>query len=96
MIGGVEVQVIIDSGVNVLDRRLWEYLKQNKVKCESKLSNKLLYEYGNTKPHTIAGAFMTEAAVKQRCIEAEFIVIEEKAQVILGRARDIQFQQWMI
>ena len=40
-IGGVQVTMIIDSGVscNVLDRNLWEYLKASKA-------TKKLYSYG--------------------------------------------------
>ena len=49
-VGGVpNVAMIVDSGAscNVIDRKLWEELKQNKVRCVSMKSNKKLYPYGS-------------------------------------------------
>ncbi|VDI17945.1 Hypothetical predicted protein [Mytilus galloprovincialis] len=47
-VGGIDVPVVIDSGatVNIIDRTLWEHLKKNKIKCESKTSSKNLYADG--------------------------------------------------
>ena len=52
-VGGVpNVAMIFNSGAscNVIDRKLWEELKQNKVKYVSMKSNKKLYPYGSTEP----------------------------------------------
>ena len=52
-VGGVpNVATIVDSGAscNVIDRKLWEEVKQNKVKCVSMKSNKKLYPYGSAEP----------------------------------------------
>ena len=42
----------VDSGAscNVIDRQLWESLKQNKVKCVSLSHKKQLYPYGSKEP----------------------------------------------
>ncbi|CAH3132405.1 unnamed protein product [Porites lobata] len=42
----------VDSGAscNVIDRQLWESLKQNKVKCVSLSHKKQQYPYGSKEP----------------------------------------------
>ena len=57
-VGGVpNVARIVDLGTscNVIDRKLWEVLKQNKVQCVSMKSNKKLYRYGSAEPLKTAG-----------------------------------------
>ena len=52
-IGGVpNVSMIVDSGAscNVIDRQLWESLKQKKVKCVSSSHKKQMYPYGSKQP----------------------------------------------
>lgn len=87
-IGGIQTEVIIDSGatVNVIDRDLWEQLKQQKVKCQSqsKSSSRKLYPYGSNKPLTVAGSFVTDVCTQNCCVSAEFFVVEESGQALLG------------
>ncbi|XP_062613747.1 uncharacterized protein K02A2.6-like [Saccostrea cucullata] len=87
-IGGIDSKVIIDSGasVNVIDRHLWEQLKEQKVKChrQSKASTKKLYPYGSNKPLTVAGSFVADVCTRDRGVSAEFFVVEESGQALLG------------
>ncbi|CAG2251175.1 unnamed protein product [Mytilus edulis] len=91
-VGGIDVPVVIDSGatVNIIDRTPWEHLKKNKIKCESKTSSKNLYAYGSNKPLTIAGSFNTNVCVNDRCVSADFFVIEEDGQALLGHKTSIE------
>ena len=79
--------MIVDSGAscNVIDRKLWEELKQNKVNCVSMKSNKKLYPYGSAEPLKAAGCFVATVTLRNVTVEAEFIVIEGKGQALLGR-----------
>ncbi|XP_062600099.1 uncharacterized protein K02A2.6-like [Saccostrea cucullata] len=87
-IGGIDTKVIIDSGasVNVIDRHLWEQLKEQKVKChrQSKASTKKLYPYGSNKPLTVAGSFVADVCTRDRGVSAEFFVVEESGQALLS------------
>ncbi|XP_022809304.1 uncharacterized protein K02A2.6-like [Stylophora pistillata] len=52
-LGGVRLEgVLVDSGstCNVIDRATWETLKEKKVKCVSRKSNRKLYSYGSNEP----------------------------------------------
>ena len=87
-VGGVpDVAMIVDSGAscNVIDRKLWEELKSNKVKCVSMKSNKKLYPYGSAQPLKTAGCFVATVTVGNVAAEAEFTVIEGEGQALLGR-----------
>ena len=44
-VGGFVLNTIIDSGVstNIIDKQTWEWLKENKVKCESARSSRKLF-----------------------------------------------------
>lgn len=86
-VGGVLIPVVIDSGasVNVIDREMWERFKSKKIKCQSKIAHKKVYSYGNTKPLTVAGTFVTDAKAGERAVEAEFIVAEEKGKDCLEK-----------
>ena len=89
-VGGVpNVAMIVDSGAscNVIDRKLWEELKQNKVKCISMKSTKKLYPYGSAEPLQTAGCFLATVTVRNFSVEAEFTVIERKRSSIT-RKRD--------
>ena len=46
--GGVVIEMLIDSGAstNVIDKSLWSKLKQDKINCVSRKSDKKLYAYG--------------------------------------------------
>ena len=88
-IGGVPVNMIIDSGAscNVVDRNQWEYLKMNSVKCVSTKTTKRIYPYGSTQPLSCAGTFTAEVTVggDQKLENVEFVVIEGEGQPLLGR-----------
>ena len=47
--GGVVVEMLIDSGAstNVIDKNLWSKLKQDKINCVSRKSDKKLYAHGS-------------------------------------------------
>ena len=61
-IGGQNVQMIVDSGasVNIIDRQLWEKLKEKKIKCSSQQSQRKLFAYGSTKLLIVLGSFTTQ------------------------------------
>eukprot|EP00112_Aurelia_sp_Birch-Aquarium-sp1_P009823 Seg2131.1 transcript_id=Seg2131.1/GoldUCD/mRNA.D3Y31 product="putative protein K02A2.6" protein_id=Seg2131.1/GoldUCD/D3Y31 len=87
-IGGVpNVEMIVDSGAccNVIDRKLWEKLKEEKINCVSTKYTKQLYPYGNSQPLRVVGCFVAKVSFKDASMDAEFTVIEEKGQALLGR-----------
>ena len=86
--GGVRLEgVLVDSGstCNVIDRATLETLKEKKVKCVPRTSNRKLYSYGSNEPLTTAGEFETELCYKDKRCHVCFIVVEEKARAILSR-----------
>ena len=86
-VGVPSVKFIIDSGArscNVIDRKLWETLKESKVKCVSRKCQKL-FANGSTKPLKVAGSFTASIQLGEQTQNAEFIVIEGKGQALLGQ-----------
>ena len=72
-VGGVpNVAMVVDSGAscNVIARKLWEELKQNKVKCVSMKSNKKLYRYGSAEPLKTAGCSYRSQTTRVSCRSA--------------------------
>ena len=57
---------------------------EKKIKCESKLSSKKLFAYGSDKPLTVAGSFIADVYTQKKCVTAEFFVVEERGQPLLG------------
>ena len=55
------------------------------MKCVSRLSNKKIYDYGNDKPLNVAGCFNANVSVNDKCVHADFFVVEEKGQALLGK-----------
>ena len=51
-VGGFKLNMITDSGAstNIIDKQTWEWLKKNKVKCESARSSRKLYAYLSQTP----------------------------------------------
>ncbi|PFX12869.1 Retrovirus-related Pol polyprotein [Stylophora pistillata] len=85
---GVRLEgVLVDSSstCNVIDRATWETLKEKRVKCVSRKSNRKLYSYGSNEPLTTAGEFETELCYKDKRCHVCFIVVYEKAIAILSR-----------
>ena len=89
-IGGVKLEnVLIDSRstCNVIGYKIWDYLKQNYVRCESKASDKKLFAYGQEDPIDVVGTFTTEIICKAngaKCVD-EFTVIKGNGKSILGK-----------
>ena len=91
-VGGVVVEMLIDSGAstNVIDKNLWSKLKQDKIKCVSRKSDKKLYAYGSKQPLNVLGTFSALVRVEGKEIEAEFVVINGEGAALLGRETAIQ------
>ena len=79
--------MIVDSGAccNVIDRKSWEKLKKEKINCVSTKCTKQLYSYGSSQPLKVAGCFVAKVSFKAASFDAEFTVIEEKGEALLGR-----------
>ena len=65
------MSMIVDSvaSCNLIDRQLWESLKQNKEKCVSSRHKKQLYPYRSKEPLKMAGCFTAKVAVKDVAVE---------------------------
>ncbi|CAC5368443.1 unnamed protein product [Mytilus coruscus] len=63
---------------------LWNYLKDNRVKCVSSKSSKSLFAYGSEEPLKVAGIFAATVQCNNRTLnDIEFVVIEGKGQALL-------------
>ncbi len=66
-IGGVDMQILVDSGAtkNIVDEITWEWLKQHRIICTSKVASrqKKLYPYASTTPLEVKGTFSTTAKI---------------------------------
>ena len=91
-IGGAVVEMLIDSGTstNVIDKNLWSKLKQDKIKCVSRKSDKKLYSYGSKQPLNVLGTFSALVRIEGKETEAEFVVINGEGVALLGRETAIQ------
>ena len=91
-VGGVAVAMLIDSGAstNVIDKKLWSKLKQDKIKCVSRKCDKKLYAYGTKQPLNVLRTFSALARVEKKETEAEFFVINVEGAAVLGRETAIQ------
>ena len=87
MIGGVVVDILIDSGsdTNIVDRELWEEMKRKKIKCTSKKCEKKLYAYTSSTPLEIVGCFTAEVKAGTQCTTADFVVIKEKGEPLMSK-----------
>lgn len=88
-VGGVCIDnVLIDSGAsrNVMSQNVWEYLKSQKVKCQSRKAAIPLYAYGQNKLDTL-GVFKADVMSPDtgNCVESEFVVVKGSAQTLLGK-----------
>ena len=74
-LGGVDMQILIDSGgtKNIVDETTWDWLKQNRIMCESKVAHKQkkLYPYASTTPLQVKGTFSTTVKIGTKEITAE-------------------------
>ena len=69
-IGGVDVNMIIDSGVSV---NVIESLKVLNIKCTSSLKKRELYAYGSTKPLTVTGTFTTDIVFESQNVKKNYL-----------------------
>jgi len=94
-VGGVVVKgVLIDSGssCNIVDRRMWEELKQKGIKCKSEKITQTLYPYGTLKPLNTLGKFQATVSAAGKETTAEFIVICNEGRPIMGRKTATELQ----
>ena len=87
-IGGVKIDVVIDSGAscNIIDRHMWEHLKQNAVRCKCYFTEKKIYAYASEEPLKLAGGFKADVGVSNALVkEVDFLVMEGKGEPILGK-----------
>ncbi len=81
-IGGVDMQILVDSGAtkNIVDETTWEWLKQHRIICASKVASrqKKLYPYASTTPLEVKGTFSTTVKIGAKETTAEFLVIKGK------------------
>ena len=74
------VQILVESGSesNVIDRALWEEMKQNKMSCKSRKCTNKLYPYTSMVPLQTVGCFTAAVNAGGRKTSVGFVVIEEK------------------
>lgn len=87
-VGGVDINVIVDSGsdVNIIDCQLWEEMKQKQVCCEQQRKcSKKLFPYACKTPLETIGSFTAKVTVGQKSTTAKFVVIKDEAEALLSR-----------
>ncbi|RUA05254.1 MAG: hypothetical protein DSY43_04950 [Gammaproteobacteria bacterium] len=88
VLGGVHLKdVLVDSGstCNIVCRDTWEELKQGRIVCKSRKTDRRLFAYGSEKPLSVVGEFDVELCYQDKSRTTCFVVVEEKARPILGR-----------
>lgn len=89
LIGGVNVEVLIDSGSkhNIINDQTWSYLKQNKVVVtnQTKTPEKTFMAYGSKEPLTVLGAFDANIAIGTENTTATFYVVKHGSKNLLGK-----------
>lgn len=80
--------LIVDSGrdCNIIDRQMWEALKQNKIRCSSRKCVKKLYPYSSEKSLQTIGCFNANIGAGENKVRAEFVVIDGKGEPLLSRS----------
>ena len=90
VVGGVHLpNVLIDSGAtcNLLGQGTWEWLKSQKIQCQTRKEAKALFPYGNTKPLPTLGTFSTDIMstdTGETC-KTDFVVINGDGRCLLCR-----------
>ena len=89
-VGGVNLEnVLIDSGAscNLIGQNTWNHLKQEGIKCQTKVISKKVYAYGQTEAMETMGTFQCNVkcdVTKLNC-QDEFIVVKQNTRSILGK-----------
>ena len=91
-IGGISVEMIIDSGAsaNVISQALWEQLKKQHINCVSRRSTKKLYAYGAVTPLEEIGTFTKDLSLGSKSVSAEVTVIKGQGEPLLGRESAVE------
>ena len=86
-VGGCKLNMIIDSGAstNIIDKETWEWLKKNKVKCESARSSRKLYAYASQTPLDVIGTLSCEVSAGSNTASARFCVVNGEGDPLLGK-----------
>ena len=89
-VGGVVLDsVLIDSGAscNLIDYNTWNNMKQNRIECESQVSDKKLFAYGQKEPLKVVGTFVAEVVYEDNGAEYvdDFTVIKGTGRPLLGK-----------
>ncbi|XP_068706850.1 uncharacterized protein [Montipora foliosa] len=92
IVGGCVVKMVIDSGAstNIVDKGVWNDLKQQKIVCVSKKGDKKLYVYGSKEPLKVLGTFSALTKVAESEVQTEFVVIDGEGEALLGRETALQ------
>jgi len=90
-VGGVDLGMMIDSGstVNIVDSQTWESLKQQEIRCISRMkraSDHDIFPYGSEKPLPVKGYFKCDLKLNGITSEAEFVVLQGKGIPLLSKA----------
>ena len=92
-IGGVQVEVLIDSGAttNIVDEHTWKVLKSKRVECIlTAKSNKQLYAYASQEPLEVKGMFKCYVSMGNGKTIAEFQVVTGKGIPLIGRQTAVE------
>ncbi|XP_055614847.1 uncharacterized protein K02A2.6-like [Toxorhynchites rutilus septentrionalis] len=88
VIGGINVEMLIDSGAdgNLITGEMWSKLKNDKVNVISctKGSSRILRAYGSQNPLVIIGSFVADISVGELTVRADFYVVEGGQRCLLG------------
>jgi len=81
-VGGVGLEVLIDSGAecNVISLDTWKDLVARGVKASSRKSDVKLFPYASSEPLDVHSSFDALVIAGKRQVNAEFVVINDKAQ----------------
>ena len=90
VVGGVHLpNILIDSGAtcNLLGKETWEWLKSQKVQCNTRKEARILFAYGNTKPLPTLGTFTADVMSTDTNVTctADFVVMDGDGRTLLCR-----------
>ena len=79
--------MLIEFGAtcNLLGKKIWEWLKAQKVQCHACKEGEVLFAYGNTKPLPALGTFIADfmsVDTNETC-KADFVVMDGDGRTLL-------------